>query len=123
MRPVWSIVAAGAACWVAVVAAMGGKAVVEASLGLAGPLGVTGATWVLAERTYTRNPSQMTALMVAAFAGKLVFFGAYVAIGLSVLSEHPAAFVISFTVCFIVLHLVEALWLQRLFASGTRGLR
>jgi hypothetical protein len=113
--------AAGAACWLAVVAAMGGKAVVEASVGLAGPLGVTSATWVLAERTYRRNPSRLTALMVALFAGKLVFFGAYVAAGLTVLVEHPMAFVTSFMACFIVLHLVEALWLERLFAGGARG--
>jgi hypothetical protein len=120
MKPVWWIAAAGAACWMALVAVLGGQAVPDASLGLAGPLGATGASWVLVERTYRRNPAQLTSLMVTAFAGKLVFFGAYVAIGLSVLSRRPVPFVLSFTVSFIALHLTEAVCLRRLFASGPR---
>ncbi len=56
--------------------------------------------------------------MVAAFGGKLVFFGAYVTVMLGVLSLRPLPFVISFTAYFIALHLFEALCLQRLFGGN-----
>ena len=59
--------------------------------------------------------------MVQAFAGKLVFFGAYVAVMLKVLSLPPVPFVVGFTTYFIALHLTEALLLRRLFAGGTRA--
>ena len=82
--------------------------------GMAGPLLAASGSWVLAERTYTRNPEALTSLMVAAFAGKMVFFGAYVAIALSVVALRPVPFVASFTSYFIALYLTEALCLRRL---------
>jgi hypothetical protein len=86
-------------------------------LGIAGPLVVAAGSWMLAERTWRREPERLTAVMMAAFAGKLVFFAAYVALMLSVLSLPPIPFVASFTASFITLHLVEALALRRLFRS------
>ena len=59
--------------------------------------------------------------MVTAFAAKLVFFGAYVAVMLLALSLRPIPFVVSFTAYFIALHLAEALCLRRLFAAGSRN--
>ena len=82
------------------------------------PLAGAAATWVLVARTFTSRPELLTPLMVAAFAGKLVFFGAYVTIMLRVLALRPLPFVISFTTYFIALHLFEALCLQRLFAGN-----
>lgn len=87
----------------------------EVLFGMAGPLAVAGGSWVLAERTWRRRPERLTAVMIAAFAGKMVFFAAYVALMLSVLSLRPIPFVASFTVSFIALHLAEALALRRLF--------
>jgi hypothetical protein len=95
----------------------------EVVLGMAGPLLVAGASWVLAERTWRRQPERLTAVMIAAFAGKMVFFAAYVALMLSVLSLRPVPFVASFTISFITLHLAEALALRRLFAGGRRAPR
>ena len=63
----------------------------------------------------------LTQAMIAAFGGKLVFFGAYVTIVLKVLEARPLPFVISFTTYFIGLHLAEALSLQRFFAGKTPG--
>ena len=82
--------------------------------GLAGPLLVAIGSWKLAERTWRRDPTRLTAVMIAAFGGKLVFFGAYVAVMLSVFSLRPIPFIASFTTAFIVLHLAEALALKRL---------
>jgi hypothetical protein len=82
--------------------------------GALGPLLVAWGSWKLAERTWRREPHRLTGVMIAAFAGKLVFFGVYVAVMLSVLSLRPVPFVASFTTSFIALHLAEALALRRL---------
>lgn len=83
--------------------------------GMIGPLSVAGGSWLLAERTWRRCPERMTAVMIGAFAFKMVFFAAYVAFMLSVLSLRPVPFVASFTISFIALHLAEAVALKRLF--------
>ena len=87
--------------------------------GMLAPLVVATGTWVMAERTYRRDPQRLTALMMTAFFGKMAFFGAYVAVMLAVLKLRPIPFVVSFTSYFIGLYLTEALCLRRLFASGT----
>ena len=117
MKPVWWMVGSGVLSWLVVSAIPGVDSDVEVLLGMIAPLAGAVATWVLVARTYATRPERLTALMVAAFGGKLVFFGAYVTVMLGVLSLRPLPFVISFTTYFIVLHLFEALCLQRLFGS------
>ena len=65
-------------------------------------------------------PERLTAVMIAAFAGKMVFFGAYVAVDAAGAVAAPVPFVVSFTGYFIALYLIEALCLRRLFAGGAR---
>ena len=89
----------------------------EILFGLAGPLLVATGSWTIVERVYRRRPEKVTAVMVAGFAGKMAFFGAYVAVALKVLSLRPVPFVASFTSSFIALHFIEALCLRRLFAQ------
>jgi hypothetical protein len=89
-------------------------------LGMLGPLALACGSWVMSERTYRRDPRALTGLMVMAFAFKLVFFGAYVAVMLRVLHLRPVPFAVSFSSYFIALHFVEAFCLQRLFAAGPR---
>lgn len=112
----WMAGASGASC-LAAIALLGTAIGPEVALGMAGPLVVASVTWVLTERTYKRNPEQLTPLMVKAFAGKIVFFGAYVAVLLTALSLRPVPFVISFTSYFIALHLMEALRMRQLFSD------
>ena len=88
--------------------------------GMLAPLLAAVVSWTLAERTYRRSPAQLTGLMVMAFAGKMVFFGAYVAVMLRGLALRPVPFVVSFTASFIGLHLAEALCLRRLFQGDAR---
>jgi hypothetical protein len=116
MTPVWWMAGVSICSWLAATA-LAGKGP-ELFLGMIAPLVVATVTWVLAERTYRRNPERLTALMVAAFGAKMVVFGTYVAIVLKVLSLRPVPFVVSFTGYFIALHLAEALSLRRLFAEG-----
>jgi hypothetical protein len=89
--------------------------------GMLGPLLLACGSWVMAERTYKREPGALTGVMVTAFAFKLVFFGGYVALMLRVLHLRPVPFVVSFSSYFIALHFIEAFYLQRLFAGGPRA--
>ena len=118
MRPVWWMLGSSVLSWLAVAAMPGIDSDVEVLLGMIAPLAGAVATWVLVARTYAARPEWLTPLMVAAFGGKLVFFGAYVTVMLGVLSLRPLPFVVSFTTYFIALHVFEALCLQRLFAGS-----
>ena len=96
---------------------------IEVMFGMLGPLAAATISMILAQRTYQRRPEALTRFMIAAFGAKLVFFGAYVAVMLRVLMLTPMPFVISFTGYFIVLYLIEALFLKRLFGRGMQASR
>jgi hypothetical protein len=113
--------ATGVGAWTAVAVLADAPTRIDVLGGLLGPLMVASATWVLMERTYRRRPESLTSTMIAAFGFKLVFFGAYVAAMLGPLALRPVPFVASFTGAFIALHLMEALFLRRLLAGGTRA--
>jgi hypothetical protein len=113
----WMAAASAMSAALAVVVAGPGYAP-EILFGLFGPLAETVVSWVVADEVFRRRPERLTAVMITAFAGKLVFFGAYVAVMLEVVSLRPVPFVASFTCYFIALHCVEALALRRLFAGG-----
>lgn len=115
--------AACAVAWLAAVAALGTRTGVEVLGGILGPLAVACGSWVLTERTWRRRPERLTSLLMTAFAGKMVFYGAYVAVMLKVLALRPVPFVVSFTGAFIVLHLMEALGLRNLFADAAHASR
>jgi hypothetical protein len=121
MRQVAWMAGASVAGWLVASAIVGTTASLELFCGMLGPLLVACATWVMAERTYTRDPRALTGLMVAAFAFKLVFFGGYVAVMLRVVGLRLVPFAVSFSSYFIALHLVEALLFRRLFAGGSRA--
>ena len=90
----------------------------EVWLGMFAPLMVVSVTWVLTERVFKAHPERLTSVMISAFAGKLVFFGAYVGLAIGVLGVKPVPFVASLTGYFIALHVIEALLLRRLFVSS-----
>jgi hypothetical protein len=90
----------------------------EVWLGMLAPLVVVSVTWVLTERVYRTHPERLTSVMIGAFAGKLLFFGLYVGLAVAVLGVKPVPFVASLTGYFITLHVIEALWLRRLFVSS-----
>jgi hypothetical protein len=103
----------------AALAATGFDAVPEIVLGMAGPLVSAVVTCVLRERT---APGRLGAVMMTAFAVKLLFFGAYVVAMLGVLNLEPRAFIVSFTCYYVALHLVEALLLKRQLAGTSPAL-
>ena len=120
MKPGLVAAASGASAAAALAVAGPGYAP-EILLGMFAPLAETIASWVVAEQVFRRRPERLTGVMITAFAGKLVFFGGYVAVMLKVLSLRPVPFMASFTAFFIALHVVEALALRRLFAGAARA--
>jgi hypothetical protein len=123
MRTVgWMAGVCGLSC-LGVIAVAGTKIGPEVVLGMLAPLVIASGSWILIEQTHRRAPGRVTGLMVAGFAGKMVFFGVYVAVMLKGLALQPVPFVVSFTSYFIALHLMEALALRRLFANGSRPAR
>ena len=117
MIAVWWMIAGSVLSGLVAGALTGTIARSEVWLGMFAPLVVVCATWILTERVDTRHPERLTSAMISAFAGKLVFFGAYVWLAVGVLRVQPVPFVTSFTSYFIALHLLEALYLKRLFTS------
>src|SRR5437660_1449873 len=97
----WMIAAAVASGLLA--AAIAGRAA-EVLLGMLAPLSAATVSWVLTERTYTREPERLTGLMIGAFGVKMLFFGAYVAVMLEVVALDPTPFVVSFMSYFIALY-------------------
>ena len=121
MRPLWWMVTAACASCAVVTASWRSAVYPEALFGMIGPLLVAGATWVVTERTYQYRPERLTAMMVKGLVLKAVFFGAYVALMLRLLDLRPVPFVASFTGYFVGLHVMEALFMRRLFAEGIRA--
>ena len=117
MKPVWLMVGGSLASWTAMAVVPAMTARLEVLFGMLAPLAAAVVTWVLISRTYRARPERLTPLMIKAFAAKMVFFGAYVTLMLTVFALRPVPFAISFTIYFIALHLIEAMFLQRLFAG------
>jgi hypothetical protein len=93
------------------------RAATEVFYGMLGPLAAAVGSWMVMERAARKSPERLTAVMLAAFAGKLVLFGAYVVVMLRVLGLRPGIFIASFTSYFIALYAVEAMALRRLSLS------
>jgi len=119
MKPVVWMIGAVALLWIVATAGWGARMGAEVACGAIAPLLMAGGMRVLMARTYRRSPGQLTTVMVVAFAGKLVFFGAYVVLMLLVLRLRPVPFVLSFICSLVVTYVVEAMHLRRLFAAGT----
>ena len=107
------IVTAGGALAALVVS----DAAVEIMLGLLAPLVVALGSWRLMESAYRRGPERLSRLMVRAFLGKLVFFGVYLTVTVGAFPLDRTWFIGAFAISFVILHLAEAVQLQRLFAG------
>ena len=115
MKAAGWMIAASVVSALTAIAIAGRRTGAEVLLGMLAPLVAAGVSWVLIERTYRRDPGRLTPLMIGAFAVKVLFFGAYTALMLTVVGLRLVPFVASFTSYFIGLYLFEAICLQRLF--------
>jgi hypothetical protein len=111
------------AVWLAVAGLAGRRVAVEVLFGMLGPLAVATITLAVAGRIYRQSPERLTGFMITAFGAKLLFFGVYVALALSLLQLRPGPFLAGFTGYFIALHVTEAFCLRRLFSGDTRASR
>jgi F0F1-type ATP synthase assembly protein I len=90
----------------------------ELWIGMLGPLSSAVASWIAMHRKYIRRPDGLTALMIKAFAAKMIFFAVFITVLVSFGWIQPIPFVISFVGYFLALHMMEAIGLRRLQASG-----
>ncbi len=86
----------------------------ELLFGMMGPLLASGVAWLFVERAHAQAPERVMPVLMQAFAGKMLFFGAYVVVMLRGLGLRPVPFVVSFTAYFIGLYAMQALFLRRL---------
>ena len=117
MKGLWWMIAAGILSSVIVAGVTGGRANPEVLYGMVGPLAVAAVSWIITKRTYAARPERLMGVLITGMAIKAVFFGAYVIVMLRVLAVRPGPFIASFTSYFIALHMMEALFMRRLFAN------
>jgi len=117
MRPIAWMAGAGFVSWLAVSAIGGDRVHPEALFGMLGPLASACVAWIAMVRAHRTAPERLTAVMIAGFAVKLLFFGIYVVVMLRVLALRPAPFVTAFTSYFIALYAMQALFLNRLMTT------
>jgi hypothetical protein len=118
MKGFWWMIAAAILSWVAVAGVTGGRANPELLYGMVGPLAAAAVSWIITKRTYTTAPDRLMGVLITGMAIKAVFFGAYVVVMLRILALRPGPFIASFTSYFIALHMMEALFMRRLFANA-----
>ena len=117
MKPLAGMIAAALGGW-AIATALSPEAInPDALAGVLGPLVSAGVSWILAARTFRAAPERLTGVMVMSFAAKAVFFAGYLVVMMRGLGLGSMVFVVSFVGAFIVLHLIEAVSLKRLFAT------
>ena len=110
---------AGAAIgsWLAVSATGGDQVNPESFFGMVGPLFAVCVSWLAVQRVHRVTPERAMGAMIIGFASKFVFFGAYVAVMLGVLSLRPVPFTGAFVSYVIALYALQALFLRRLITS------
>lgn len=113
--PLARLVVASAGC-AAITAAVAGAAG-SVLLGAVGPLAAAVGTWIAVRRAHREAPARVSGLMVKLFGAKMVFFGAYVAAAVLLAGVEPVPFAASFTAQYVLLHVMEAWYLRRLFAG------
>lgn len=86
----------------------------EVLFGMLGPLAASLVTWGVVERVHLGAPERVMTVLMQAFAGKVLFFGAYVVVMLRVVGLRSMPFAVSFTAFFVGLYVMQALFLRRL---------
>ena len=120
-RPLTWMVAVSLLSWGAITAFAGGRVNPEVLCGMAGPLVVAAASWIMTKRTYAAAPERLMGVLLMGMIVRAVLFGAYVVIMLRIVGLRPAPFVFSFTAYFIALYGIEALFMKRLFNSNAES--
>jgi hypothetical protein len=116
VRPTGVLVLVSAGLWGAA-AILVPTAKSEIFLGMLAPLTAGIATLWTVHRIPQQNPTLVTRYLLRAFLVKMVFYGVYVTVVFLFLTFNPAAFIVSFTGFFILLHGIEAYYFQNTFRT------
>src|SRR4026209_1922066 len=117
MREAAWMVGVAIGSWLAVSATGGDQVNPESFFGMVGPLVAVCVSWLAVQRVHRLTPERVMAAMIIGFAAKFVFFGAYVAVMLGVLSLRPVPFRTAFVSYFIALYAMQALFFGPLITS------
>ena len=90
----------------------------EVLVGMAGPVVVAVGSIMMMDRVSRRTPEGLTRLLIRAFVSKMVVFGLYVALATVLMSLDVVVFVVSFTMYFLLLYLVETFYVYQLCVSN-----
>jgi len=110
---VWMVVGSGAS-WVVASLLVDSTLTPDIGFGMLGPLVAAVGTWIVVTHAAATDRALINQRLLQGFAVKALFFAAYVAAMIRVVHVRPVPFVVSFTGYFLVLHVIEALMLQRL---------
>ena len=91
----------------------------EIFLGMISPLLIGIGNLILVEKIYRKEPEKLTSFMAKAFWVKMVLYGVYFSFILGWYSLQAIPFVVSFTVYFVVFHVMEAFYFYCLFKERT----
>ena len=93
--------------------------ITEIFIGMIAPLVVTvfSITWI--NKVFKADPEKLTAAMTKSFLAKMILFALYFILIFSFYTFEPIPFVVSFTGFFILFYIIEAIFLQKLFQTGT----
>jgi len=120
VNPITWMLVVGGAGWGALTFGFGSQAAGAVLFGLLAPLAAAVVTWLIVASVHGRSPERVSPAMIRLFGAKLVLFGAYVAAVVWLVRPETVPFVVSFTAHYIVLHVMEALYLRRLFSGDRR---
>lgn len=90
----------------------------EVLVGMAGPVVVAVGSIMMMDRVSRRTPEGLTRLLIRAFVSKMVVFGLYVVLATVLMSLDVVVFIVSFTMYFVLLYLVETFYVYQLCVSN-----
>ncbi len=90
----------------------------EVLVGMAGPVVVAVGSIMMMDRVSRRTPEGLTRLLIRSFVSKMIVFGLYVALATVLMSLDVVVFVVSFTMYFVLLYLVETFYVYQLCVSN-----
>ena len=93
----------------------------EIFLGMTGPLLVAIIFTVMLTRVFRQHPERVTQLLIRGLICKMVAFGIYVVTIIFSFALEPIPFAVSFTVYFVLLHILEVVHLQRLSMANQQS--
>jgi hypothetical protein len=118
MTPIVWMIGLSIAGWMVITASAAEPVNPELFWGMIGPLVSAVVTWFLVARAHRTAPERVTGVLMAGFGAKIVFFGLYLAFMVRVMELRVVPFAVAFVGYVIVLYVLEALFLKRLFAGG-----